>query len=127
MTTDNPKLLTTQKRSSSWTRWVCLILLSATFLNYSNRFTFTQNAIPIQNEFETNKEGYGTVAGYFSLGFAAGGLIFGILADIVSIRILYPLVVVVWSFAGISSGCGHAYVIRVTSISPRYNVGVIIT
>ena len=51
MTTDNPELQTTQHRSSTWTRLVCLILLSATFLNYSNRFTFTQNAIPIQNEF----------------------------------------------------------------------------
>lgn len=83
---------------------LCLVLLSATLLNYANRFAFTQNAVPIQESFETNKEGYGDAAGWFSLGFAFGGLLFGILADKISVRRLYPFVLVVWSLAGISSG-----------------------
>jgi ACS family hexuronate transporter-like MFS transporter len=91
-------------RSRSWLWWVCLILLLATFLNYANRFAFTQNALPIQDAFQTNKEGYGTAAGYFGLGFAFGGLLFGVLADLISVRLLYPLVVLAWSLAGISSG-----------------------
>jgi ACS family hexuronate transporter-like MFS transporter len=91
-------------RSPQWTRIVCLVLLSATFLNYANRFTFTQNALPIQEAFDMDEEGYGEVAGWFGLGFACGGLTFGILADVVSVRILYPLVLLAWSIAGISSG-----------------------
>jgi ACS family hexuronate transporter-like MFS transporter len=83
---------------------VCLVLLSATFLNYANRFTVTQNAPQIQEAFNTDQAGYGDIAGWFSLGFACGGLTFGILADVVSVRILYPLVLLAWSIAGISSG-----------------------
>lgn len=83
---------------------LCLVLLSATLLNYANRFVFTQNAVTIQEAFETNEEGYGQLAGYFGLGFACGGLLFGILADVMSVRILYPVVVVVFSAAGICSG-----------------------
>ena len=91
-------------RLTRWRTFVCLLLLGATFLNYANRFAFTQNAMRIQEAFETDEAGYGELAGKFSMGFACGGLLFGILADIISVRILYPLVVVVWSLAGISSG-----------------------
>lgn len=93
-----------QERSAAWVKMVLLVLLTATFLNYANRFAFTQNAVPIQEAFNTDEKGYGKVAGYFSLGFASGGLLFGILADYISIRILYPLVLLVWSLAGLSSG-----------------------
>lgn len=92
------------QRTVRWGRWLSLVLLLATFLNYSGRFAFTENSSRIQETFETNKEGYGEAAGLFALGFAFGGLLFGILADAVSVRLLYPLVVVVWSLAGISSG-----------------------
>lgn len=94
----------TDGRSRAWTRALCGVLLAATLLNYANRFAFTQNALPIQAAFETDDDGYGHVAGRFALGFAFGGLLFGFLADRVSVRILYPGVVVVWSLAGISSG-----------------------
>jgi len=83
---------------------LCLVLLSATLLNYSNRFAFTENSHRVQAEFETNKAGYGEVAGQFSLGFAFGALVFGVLADWVSVRWLYAIVVIVWSLAGVSSG-----------------------
>lgn len=90
-------------RSTSWRWWVCGILLLATLLNYSNRFTLTQNAVKVQKAFRTDSAGYGVVSGYFSLGFALGGLAFGVLADLISVRWLYPFVVVAWSLAGISS------------------------
>lgn len=76
----------------------------ATFLNYADRFAFTQNALRVQESLGIDEEGYGALAGYFGLGFACGGLLFGILADWINVRILYPTVVVVWSLAGISSG-----------------------
>ncbi len=81
-----------------------LILLAATFLNYANRFAFTQNAVPVQQALQIGDAGYGKVAGYFGLGFALGGLVFGMLADVVSVRRLYPFVVIVWSLAGIATG-----------------------
>lgn len=92
------------ERSPRWVMGVCLILLMATFLNYANRSALTQNAMRIQQEFPATEEQYGELAGQFSLGFAIGGLVFGVLADWVSVRILYPVVVVVWSLAGISAG-----------------------
>ena len=104
MTDADSTAATDAERSQRWTWLVCLVLLTATFLNYANRFAFTQNADRIQQEFQTNEEGYGKIAGYFGLGFAIGGLTFGILADVISVRLLYPAVVVIWSLAGISSG-----------------------
>ncbi len=91
-------------RVTRWRTLVCLLLLGATFLNYANRFAFTQNAMRIQEAFETDEAGYGKLAGKFSAGFACGGLLFGILADMISVRLLYPFVVIVWSIAGLSSG-----------------------
>ena len=91
-------------RSRAWTRGILLLLLAATLLNYANRFAFTQNATAIQRDFETTEAGYGQVAGRFALGFACGGLVFGILADAINIRWLSPLVVLVWSLAGMSRG-----------------------
>jgi ACS family hexuronate transporter-like MFS transporter len=104
MNRPDPDFSDAPARSAGWVRMLCFVLLTATLLNYANRFAFTQNALPIQEEFETNEEGYGDVAGWFSLGFAFGGLLFGILADKISVRWLYPVVVLVWSAAGISSG-----------------------
>lgn len=53
---------------------------------------------------ERNVSAYSQAASKFSLGFAVGSLLFGVLADVISIRWLYPIVVVVWSIAGICSG-----------------------
>lgn len=92
------------RRRPGWAAFVCLVLLSATFLNYANRFALTENSQRVQDSFDTNKEGYGFASGMFSLGFALGGLTFGILADWLNVRWLYPFVVVVWSLAGIASG-----------------------
>lgn len=105
------------ERSPRW--YACLfgLLFAATFLNYSQRFVFTQNTSKIQQEFagkevaqgdethaKLSNQGYREAASRFSLGFAFGSLFFGIMADLVSIRLLYPIVVVVWSLAGIASG-----------------------
>ena len=123
-------------RSPQWYGCLFCLLFAATFLNYSQRFVFTQNTTKIQEEFVaapsseadnsadgapeegdseegdsdeghppvTSNRAYREAASRFSLGFAFGSLFFGIISDIVSIRLLYPLVVVVWSLAGIASG-----------------------
>jgi ACS family hexuronate transporter-like MFS transporter len=89
-------------RPRLWALYV--VLLSATFINYANRVVYTQNAIPVQKAFGTDAEGYGWIEGNFGLGFALGVILFGVLADWVSVRLLYPAVVVAWSLAAIWSG-----------------------
>lgn len=91
-------------RTATWTRLICAILFGATLLNYANRVTVTQNSREIIASFATDPAGYGKAESRFGLGFAAGGLLFGILADWISIRWLYPLLVVAWSLCGMASG-----------------------
>lgn len=84
------------------------MLLTATLLNYANRVVVTQNAVPLQEALHTDAAGYGEAAGRFAIGFALGGLLFGILADWISVRWLYPTVVAVWSLAGCMSGAAES-------------------
>lgn len=112
-------------RSRAWLVGLFALLFGATFLNYSQRFVFTQNTTKIQRAFageanslssdqeddkRRNVQAYSRAASRFSLGFAFGSLLFGILADWVSIRWLYPIVVLVWSVAGIASGMSETVV-----------------
>lgn len=94
----------THERSLQWVWLICGTLFLATFLNYANRVTATQNSVEIIETFKTNREGYGRAEKYFGYGFAMGGLVFGVLADKISIRILYPVLMVAWSAAGAASG-----------------------
>jgi ACS family hexuronate transporter-like MFS transporter len=96
--------LDSRDRSPSWTWLICGILFLATLVNYANRVTVTQRSVEIIATFETDREGYGKAEGKFGYGFALGGLVFGVLADWISIRWLYPLVVLAWSAAGVASG-----------------------
>ncbi|HEY2252749.1 MAG TPA: MFS transporter [Planctomycetaceae bacterium] len=91
-------------RSPAWVWLICGILFLATFVNYGNRVTVPQRSVEIIKTFETDREGYGHAEKQFGYGFACGGLLFGVLADWISIRWLYPLVVIIWSAAGIASG-----------------------
>jgi ACS family hexuronate transporter-like MFS transporter len=91
-------------RSPAWVWLICGILFLATLVNYANRAAVTQRAPEIIATFQTDREGYGTAEGKFGYGFATGGLVFGILADWISIRWLYPAVVLAWSAAGFASG-----------------------
>ena len=100
----NSNLALDNGRSAAWTKGLLAILLTATLLNYANRFTLTQNALQVQQDFQISEGEYGVVNGWFSLGFAFGGLVFGIVADKISVRWLYPAVVVIWSAACFSSG-----------------------
>lgn len=92
-------------RPANWQWRVAVILMLALVLNYSNRLMISQNSLQIQQEYRTDSAGYGLLNSRYSLGFAFGGLIFGILADWISIRWLYPAVVLIWS--GIGAYRGH--------------------
>src|SRR5439155_5932245 len=57
----------------------------------------------IQAEFRLDDAQYGEMEMGFGLAFAAGALCFGFLADRLSVRWLYPAVLICWSLVGIAT------------------------
>ncbi len=96
--------ITPPPRTAAWTRTVCFVLLSATFVNYAHRVVFSQNAVSVQAAFGVGDAEYGRIQGLFGLGFAFGGLTFGFIADTLPVRWLYPSVVLIWSAFGAATG-----------------------
>jgi ACS family hexuronate transporter-like MFS transporter len=93
----------TGARSDRWRYSVCGLLLLATMLNYMDRQTLGQLATTIQYEYHLDDEQYGSLEMGFGFAFAAGAIFFGLLADRVSVRWLYPAVLLGWSLAGIAT------------------------
>lgn len=93
-------MLEEKRNSATWTWTVCGLLLLATMLNYMDRQTLSQTAPDIKNELHWNDEQYGNLELMFGLAFAAGGLLTGFLVDKISVRWMYPIVLIGWSLAG---------------------------
>lgn len=89
-----------ESRAGNWKWWVCGLLLLATTINYMDRQTLANAAVRITNEFKLSKEQYGDLELAFGWAFAAGSLLFGFIADKVSVRWLYPAVLFAWSLMG---------------------------
>jgi len=101
--------MTAGARSSSWKWWVCGLLLLASTINYMDRQTLANAATRITREFQLNQEQYGNLEFVFGWAFAIGSLLFGIAADRVSVRWLYPLVLLLWSAVGFATGLANSY------------------
>lgn len=93
----------TPSRPPSWKWSVCLLLLFATMLLYMDRQTLALTATRMKQEFHLDNAQYGRLEAGFSWAFALGALFFGFLADRVSVRWLYPFVLVAWSTAGLAT------------------------
>ncbi len=96
------------ERSGLWRYSVCGLLLLATMLNYMDRLTLSQLATTIRAEYQLSHAHYGGLEEGFGYAFAAGALFFGFLADRLSVRWLYPTVLVGWSLAGIATAAAPA-------------------
>jgi ACS family hexuronate transporter-like MFS transporter len=96
-------------RPPSWKWIVCGLLLLASAINYMDRQTLANAAVRISREFALTQTQYGNVEAYFGYAFAAGSLVFGWLADRVSVRWLYAAVLVLWSIAGFATGFVKSY------------------
>jgi MFS transporter, ACS family, hexuronate transporter len=96
-------------RSASWKWTVCGLLLAASAINYMDRQTLANAAVRISDEFDLSQEQYGNVEAVFGYAFAAGSLLFGWLADRVSVRVLYAFVLAAWSAAGFATGFVESY------------------
>jgi ACS family hexuronate transporter-like MFS transporter len=80
------------------------MLLLASAINYMDRQTLANASVRISREFGLSQTQYGNVEAVFGYAFAAGSLVFGYLADRVSLRWLYAVVLALWSAAGFVTG-----------------------
>ena len=96
-------------RSQSWRWGVCVLLLLATTINYMDRLTLSTAASRIMDELHLNNEQYGNLEFYFGMAFAAGSLLFGFLADRMSVRLLYPIILLLWSLVGFATAFVKSY------------------
>jgi MFS transporter, ACS family, hexuronate transporter len=99
----------TSTHSAAWKWWVSGLLLLATMINYMDRQTLANLSVRITDEFKLSQEEYGNIEFVFGWGFAIGALAFGILADRINVRVLYPLVLTGWSAIGFITGLSHGY------------------
>lgn len=97
------------KKMGAWQGWVSLLLLQATMLNYMDRQTLSSLSPRIKAVFSLTNEQYGEIEMYFGISFAFGSLFFGFIADYVSVRILYPTALLLWSAVGIATGACEGY------------------
>ena len=88
---------------------VCGLLLLASAINYMDRQTLANASVRISREFGLTQTQYGNVEAVFGYAFAAGSLVFGWLADRVSLRWLYAVVLALWSVAGFVTGLVRNY------------------
>ena len=89
--------------------WIGALLLAASAINYMDRQTLANAAVRISGEFNMSQEQYGNLEMGFGWAFAGGSLFFGFLADRVSVRWLYAVVLLLWSAVGFASGLVESY------------------
>src|SRR5271166_4154958 len=85
------------------------LMLLATMLNYMDRQTLAQQATDIREELRLSNERYGWLETGFGLAFAVGSLATGAIADRVSLRWLYPAILLCWSAVGFVTGWVNNY------------------
>lgn len=88
-----------------WRTWAaCGLMLLATALNYMDRQALAQQAGDVQEELHLSDEQYGQLEYGFGIAFAAGGIVIGWLVDRVSLRWVYPAILLAWSIVGFLTG-----------------------
>ncbi|WP_165070150.1 MFS transporter [Paludisphaera rhizosphaerae] len=94
----------------AWRTWAaCGLMLFATALNYMDRQALAQQATEVQAELHLNDEQYGELEYWFGIAFAAGGVVTGWLVDRVSLRWMYPAILLAWSVVGFLTGGATSY------------------
>jgi ACS family hexuronate transporter-like MFS transporter len=96
-------------RRPAWKWWICGLLLMASTINYMDRQTLANASVRISHQFTLNEEQYGNLELAFGWAFAVGSALFGLVADRVSVRWLYPLVLLLWSGVGFATGFVESY------------------
>ncbi len=100
----SPAVPPATKHSRTWKWTVCGLLLLASAINYMDRQTLANASKRITDEFHLTQTQYGNFEAVFAYAFAAGSIVFGWLADRISVRWLYAIVLTSWSLAGLAAG-----------------------
>ena len=79
------------------------MLMFATLLNYMDRQVLPQIATELMDTSGLNNVRYGLVGRNFAWAFAFGSILFGFIADRIGPRLLYPVVLIGWSSAGLAT------------------------
>jgi MFS family permease len=85
------------------------LLLTASAINYMDRQTLANVATRVTKEFALRERQYGSLETGFGFAFAGGSMFFGILADRMPVRWLYPIVLTCWSLVGFATGFVQSY------------------
>ncbi len=88
---------------------ICGLLLLASAINYLDRQTLASASARIKTEFGLLNEQYGDIEAAFGYGFVIGSILFGFLADVISVRWLYPVVLISWSAATAATAMATGY------------------
>jgi MFS transporter, ACS family, hexuronate transporter len=96
-------------RSRIWVWWVVGILFFASMINYMDRLTLSNNIGPISKELGLSNEDYGKLELAFGIAFAIGAILFGAVADRVSIRWFYPCILLLWSGMGFAGSFAQSF------------------
>ena len=99
----------TQPTVSARRWWVCLLLMLATIINYMDRMALNQLALRIKTYFALSNTQYSVLESAFSFAFAFGAFTTGFIVDKVSVRWVYPLMVLGWSAAGVLTGFANGF------------------
>ena len=102
MSTPDSALLS-PRSSTPWRWWVCGVMMFATLLNYMDRQVLPQIATELKAAYGLDDARYGQIARNFAYAFALGSIFFGFVADRIGPRLLYPIVLIGWSLAGLAT------------------------
>jgi ACS family hexuronate transporter-like MFS transporter len=76
----------------------------ATIINYMDRLALNQMAVRIKTYFSLSNYEYSVLESAFSFAFAIGAVTTGYVVDRISVRWVYPFMVLGWSTAGVLTG-----------------------
>lgn len=83
--------------------------MQATVINYMDRIALNQMAKEIKAAFALSNTQYGQLESVFAVAFAIGAVSTGFIVDRISVRWVYPLMVVGWSAAGVLTGFAGSF------------------
>ncbi len=86
-------------------RWLVLaVFVLSTAINYLDRMTLSQLAVPISDEFHLSNAQFGLIITAFSIPYTAAAPLAGMLIDTIGLSWAASLAVGLWSLAGIATG-----------------------
>jgi ACS family hexuronate transporter-like MFS transporter len=110
LNTEPTTIVAEDERQATLRTWgICGLLLLATMLMYMDRQALAQQKTEITAALKLSNTDYGRLELGFGLAFAVGGIVTGLVADRISPRWFYPVVLMGWSSVGFATGWVTSY------------------